>query len=74
MESGDLVRNKEHKTNDRLGLFMGLRTFENGKGGEPYTCAEVMWFDKTAPNGDVVSTVQASLLEVISPEEIVGGK
>ena len=41
MKPGDLVRNKNSESGE-LGLFMGLRTFGNGKGGKSYTCAEVM--------------------------------
>ena len=31
---------------------------------QDYTCAEVMWYDRTAPNGDRISTIQKDLLEV----------
>ena len=62
---GEIVRNKNSESGE-TGLFIGLRTFDNGKGGEPYTCAEVMWFDRTAPNGDVVSTIQTNLIEVVN--------
>ena len=65
MKPGDLVRNKTSLNRKQLGLFVGLRTFDNGKGGEPYTCAEVMWLNRTAPNGDKVSTIQQDLLEVV---------
>ena len=44
------------------------RTFDNGKGGKPYTCAEVMWFDRNAPNGDRISTIQANLIEAVLDE------
>ena len=64
---GDIVRNKNSESGE-TGLFMGLRTFENAKGGEPYTCAEVMWFDRSAPNGDRVSTIQANLIETVLNE------
>ena len=61
MKPGDLVKRKGHFNKpDDLGLFMGLRKFS----GE-YECAEVMWFDKSAPNGDRVSTIQKNLLEVV---------
>ena len=60
MQAGDLVRNKEYKTTVELGLFVGLRVFD-GK----YECAEVIWFNRSAPNGDRVSTVQTSLLEIV---------
>ena len=44
---------------------MGMVTFGNtALNGDDYTCAEVMWFHKRAPNGDVVSTVQHDLIEV----------
>ena len=65
MKPGDLVRNKNSESGE-LGLFVGLRTFDNGKGGQPYTCAEVMWLNRTAPNGDTVSTIQQNLIEVAS--------
>ena len=69
MKAGDLVRNKNSETGE-LGLFVGMRTFKHNAPSNPntedYTCAEVMWFERTAPNGDAVSTIQTSLLEVIS--------
>ena len=64
MKPGALVRNKNSESGE-LGLFVGLRTFNNGKGGEPYTCAEVMWFDRKAPNGDRVCTIQTNLIEEV---------
>ena len=64
MKPGDIVRNKNSESGE-LGIFIGLRTFDNGKGGEPYTCAEVMWFERSAPNGDAVSTIQTNLIEVV---------
>ena len=60
MQPGDLVRNKEYKTTVELGLFIGLRVFDS-----KYECAEVIWFNRSAPNGDRVSTVQTSLLEIV---------
>ena len=60
MKPGDLVRNKEYKTTVELGLFVGLRVFDGN-----YECAEVMWFNRSAPNGDRVSTVQKDLIEVV---------
>tara|TARA_A100001011_G_C13904619_1_gene672530 strand:- start:136 stop:318 length:183 start_codon:yes stop_codon:yes gene_type:complete len=60
MKPGDLVRNKQNKTTVKLGLFIGLRVFD-GK----YECAEVMWFDERAPNGDRISTIQKDLLEIV---------
>ena len=66
MKPGDMVKNKVGD----IGLFMGLRTFKRrtiGRSvGPEYTCAEVMWFDKNAPNGDRISTIQKDLIEVIS--------
>jgi len=59
MKVGDLVRNKNSESGE-LGLFMGMRTFKT------YTCAEVMWLGRTAPNGDIVCTIQADLIEVVS--------
>lgn len=63
MKPGDMVKAKSSNT---YGTFIGMRTFKNGRGGKPYTCAEVMWFDRTAPNGDRISTIQADLLEVVN--------
>ena len=63
MKPGDVVRRKMYP--DEIGLFMGMVTFGNtALNGDDYTCAEVMWFHKRAPNGDVVSTVQHDLIEV----------
>ena len=73
MKPGDLVRNKKSETGE-LGLFMGLRTFKAGQFNQnpsydrmshDYVCAEVMWFNRSAPNGDRVSTIQTNLLEVV---------
>ena len=65
MKPGDMVKAKGSNT---LGLFVGMRTFKyTGTGpGKDYTCAEVMWFDRNAPNGDRVSTIQTNLLEVVN--------
>ena len=65
MNPGDMVKRKDglYKSNE-MGLFVGMRTFNNGKGGSPYTCAEVMWLNKSAPNGDRISTIQPDLIEV----------
>ena len=63
MKVGDLVKAKSSNT---YGTFIGMRTFSNRRGGEPYTCAEVMWFDRNAPNGDRISTIQTNLLEVFN--------
>jgi hypothetical protein len=66
MKVGDLVRNKNHPR--ELGLFIGMRAFKHNAPSNPnakdYICAEVMWFDRTAPNGDIISTIQTNLLEV----------
>ena len=65
MKAGDLVRNKNSLTGE-LGLYMGLRTFK-ARGDRPdYTCAEVMWLERRASNGDVVSTIQTDLIEVVN--------
>ena len=64
MKPGDMVKRILPETGE-LGLFVGLRTYD-GTNGQQYTCSEVMWFDRAAPNGDIVSTIQTSLLEVIS--------
>ena len=67
MKPGDVVRRKMYP--DEVGLFMGLRTFGNTKlNGDDYTCAEVLWFGKRAPNGDAISTVQLNLIEVIDED------
>ena len=62
---GEIVRNKNSESGE-LGIFVGLRTFDNGKGGKPYTCAEVMWFERSALNGGPVSTIQTNLIEVVN--------
>ena len=68
MKIGDIVKNKNSESGE-LGLFMGTRAFESRlEGGDTYTCAEVMWFERTAPNGDAVSTIQTNLIEVVSDE------
>ncbi len=59
MKVGDLVRNKNSESGE-LGTFVGLRVFDG-----VYECAEVMWFDRNAPNGDRVSTIQKNLIEVV---------
>ena len=65
MKPGDLVTTKKSREfhMPKVGLFMGMRTFKNSNLGDDYTCAEVMWFGHTAPNGDVISTIQADLIE-----------
>ena len=63
MKPGDMVKAKGSNT---YGTFIGLRTFRARRAGVPdYTCAEVMWFNKKAPNGDRVSTIQKDLIEVV---------
>ena len=65
MKPGDLVRRKTYP--DEIGLFIGMVTFSRSHvNGLAYTCAEVMWLNKTAPNGDRISTVQHDLIEVIN--------
>jgi hypothetical protein len=58
MKPGDLVKNKNGFP-AQMGLFMGLKN-SNG-----YQYAEVMWFTRSAPNGDRVSSIQSNLLEVV---------
>ncbi len=65
MKVGDLVRNisarnKYGRIIGELGLFMGFKS----TGGYEY--AEVMWFNRSAPNGDRVSSIQKSLIEVVN--------
>ena len=64
MSPGDVVRNKNSESGE-LGLFVGMRTFKSSNLGDDYTCAEVIWFERTASNGDLVSTIQANLIEVV---------
>ena len=59
MKPGDLVKTTVGSSN--YGTFIGFRVFD-GK----YECAEVMWFNKNAPNGDRISTIQKDLIEVIN--------
>ena len=72
MKPGDLVINlkQAHTGIKEYGLYIGDRTFVNhyvaGVPQQPYTCAEVIWFKKTAPNGDVVSTIQKDLIGVVN--------
>ena len=74
MKPGDLVKDKRSQLScEQLGIFIGMRTFKrSAKYSETfpdhgdYVCAEVMWFNKTAPNGDRVSTIQTDLLEVVN--------
>jgi hypothetical protein len=62
MKPGDLVRNKNSLIGE-FGIYLGLRTFK-GNGVPDYICAEVIWPDRGASNGEVVSTIQTDLLEV----------
>jgi len=58
MKPGDLVRNRNSESGE-LGLFVGYKTSGN------YKFAEVMWFTRRAPNGDVVSSIQKDLIEAV---------
>ena len=65
MKPGDLIKRK-YTVKDEFGTFIGLRTFGgNTKGNGSYVCAEVMWLNSNAPNGDRVSTIQKDLIEVV---------
>ena len=70
MKPGDMVQRKSGREGEswpkKVGLFIGMRTFSNGRDGAPYTCAEVMWLNQRAPNGDVISTIQPNLIEVVN--------
>jgi hypothetical protein len=59
MKVGDIVRNRNSESGE-LGVFMGLRTFDNGQGGKPYTCAEVFW-----PERRKVGSIQTNMIEKI---------
>jgi hypothetical protein len=59
MKAGDLVRRKEGKDIGEIGLFLEWKTFD--KKSNPYTCPMIMW-----AGDDKISTIQASLLEIIS--------
>ena len=63
MKPGDMVRAKGSNT---YGLFVGMRTFKSHIPGRDYECAEVMWLNKNAPNGDRISTIQKDLIEVLN--------
>jgi hypothetical protein len=64
MKPGDLVKNKSANSKrysaGQYGTFVGYRKFKN------YECAEVIWFNRTAPNGDLVSSIQKDLIEVVN--------
>ena len=55
MKPGDLVQNKNSLIGE-YGLFMG---FKESCG---YKYAEVMWFNRSAPNGQRVCTIQPNLI------------
>jgi len=68
MKPGDMVKNKNSLIGE-YGLFVGMRTFKVSKKNphaKDYSCAEVMWFTRSAPNGDRVSTIQKDLIEVVN--------
>ena len=71
MKPGDLVRwidPCKSGTFPNMGMFMGTRKYrsaDNIRGSHVYECAEVMWVNRTAPDGDVISSVQHDLIEVI---------
>ena len=58
MKPGDLVKNKNSESGE-LGLFVGYRSSGD------YEFAEVIWHNRSAPNGNVVSTIQKNLIEVV---------
>ena len=59
MKPGDLVKFKCSVSSDRdvvqYGTFIGIRKFDS-----EYECAEVMWHNKTAPNGKRCKVGQAA--------------
>ena len=74
MKPGDLVRwidpCKSGKS-PNMGMFIGMRKFkssDNIRGSHVYECAEVMWVNRTAPNGDIISSVQHDLIEKINAD------
>lgn len=67
MKIGDLVKRKNSPTRgEEVGLFMGMRTFKGYRGADDYTCAQVMWTETRAVNGDEISTIQSDLIEVVN--------
>ena len=58
MKPGDLVRNKNSESGE-LGLFIGYKT------SGIYKFAEVMWFTRRSPSGDIISSIQKDLIEVV---------
>ena len=67
MKPGDLIKRKDGLYRaDEMGMFVGMRTFASRFGlGQDYTCAEVIWFNSDAPNGERISTIQTNLIEVV---------
>jgi hypothetical protein len=70
MKPGDLVKNISHRDkHGKLigdhGLFVAMK--KSGYNSH-YEYAEVMWFTKSAPNGDRVSSIQKSLIRKVSSE------
>ena len=64
MKVGDLVKNisardKWGKIIGEIGLCIAM------KNSGDYEYAEVMWCNKSAPNGDRVSTIQPSLIREV---------
>ena len=60
MQVGDIVKvKKRFEVTEDYGLFLSLKS----SGGYEY--AEVMWFNRRAPNGDAVSGIQKNLIEVV---------
>ena len=57
MKVGDLVKNI--RCDRGLGLFLRWRTFDEKS--NPYTCPEIWWV-----NDNKITTIQASLLEVVN--------
>ena len=70
MKPGDLVTTKKRRDFHvpKIGLFIGMRTFQSSNLGDDYTCAEVMWFGHPSPSGDPVSTIQYDLIEPVEEE------
>jgi hypothetical protein len=64
MKTGDLVKNisardKWGKIIGEIGLFVAMKN----SGGYEY--AEVMWSNKSASNGDRISTIQPNLIKAV---------
>lgn len=65
---GDIVRNKNSES-DEFGLFIGICTFKAERGwvrctGD-YTCAEVLWFERSATTTGFVTTIHPDSIEVV---------